>query len=426
MERLLYVLIAVSSCTLSAASDDLLVNGDFENGMQGWTKAWSRMPGVKAVLDEQVRHSGKDAVRIEHSNPQDWSLSQEKRLNVKPGEIYELSGWLRTQGEGDVALSVTLYDAKKQAIDWSFGGRDAHGTAGWQQVRSRFVIPPDGGAILARLTGHGTLTAWADDLALRRVGQIDLQKAAKLPAAITKGNRGSQVTFHPADGTITLRDLRCGQVWSQRPEKRCYVLDAKATGRGIEAILLDPASVSEVGVTLQLDGEKPELVVELAGKGPMSRISYPHPIVSPAKSWLIMPVNEGIGYPVDDQSLRPMHYYLYGGHGLCMAWYGVTDLDRGLMTLVETPDDAAVNVPRANAVCNWPPSGSRSAASSGIHAGYAMWPSIMAGTWRWPSGIASTPKPWACSRPWRRNARKTRTLTCWSARSTCGPSAWMA
>ncbi len=41
-----------------------------------------------------------------------------------------------------------------------------------------------------------------------------------------------------------------------------------------------------------------------------------------------------------------MHYYLYGGHGLCMAWYGVTDLDRGLMTLVETPDDAAVDVPR--------------------------------------------------------------------------------
>ena len=59
-----------------------------------------------------------------------------------------------------------------------------------------------------------------------------------------------------------------------------------------------------------------------------------------------MPVNEGIAYPVDDESLRPMHYHLYGGHGLCMAWYGVTDLDRGLMTLVETPDDAAVNVPR--------------------------------------------------------------------------------
>ena len=38
-----------------------------------------------------------------------------------------------------------------------------------------------------------------------------------------------------------------------------------------------------------------------------------------------MPVNEGIAYPVDDPSLHAMHYQLYSGHGLCMAWYGVTD-----------------------------------------------------------------------------------------------------
>ena len=176
----------------AAAGENLLVNGDFENGMQGWTKAWSRMPGVKAALDEQVRHDGKAAVRIEHTSPQDWSLAQEKRLDVKPGEIYELSGWLRTQGEGDVTLSVTLYDAQKQALDWSFGGREVRGTSDWRQLQSRFVIPPDGAAILPRLTGHGPLTAWADDLGARRAGQLDLAKGGKLPAAITKRNRRSK------------------------------------------------------------------------------------------------------------------------------------------------------------------------------------------------------------------------------------------
>lgn len=346
MKWLLGVLLVALSCASSLADENLLVNSDFESGMQGWGKVWSRVPGVKATLDGEVRHRGKAAVRIEHSNPQDWSLSQEKRLEVKPGEIYELSGWLRSQGEGDVALSVTLYDAKKEALDWTYGGRSVRGGGDWRQVQSRFVIPPDGAAVLPRLTGHGTLVAWADDLALCRVGRIDLEKSAGLPPTITKSNSVMEATFHRADGTITLRDLRCGQVWSQRPEKRCYVLRAKATDRGIEATLLEPSGVSEMAVTLQIDGEKSELVVELSGKGPMSRISYPHPVVSPAKSWLIMPVNEGIGYPVDDPSLRPMHYHLYGGHGLCMAWYGVTDLDRGLMMLVETPDDAAVSVPR--------------------------------------------------------------------------------
>ncbi len=346
MHRLLCLMLVLCACDRSAASDNRLVNGDFENALQGWTKAWSRTQGVKAARDEQVRHNGQAAVRIEHTNSQDWSLAQEKRFDVKPGEIYELSGWLRAQGEGEIMLSVTLYDAKKEALDWIYGGRDLRGASDWRLVQSRFVIPPDAAAILPRLTGHGSLTAWADDLALRRVGQIDMSQAEKLPAAISKRNRAIEATFHPADGTISLRDLRCGAAWSQRPEKRCYVLNAKATDQGIVATLLEPASVSEIAISLQLDGDKPELVVELSGQGPMSRLSYPHPVVSPAKSWLIMPVNEGIAYPVDDEALRPMRYHLYGGHGLCMAWYGVTDLNHGLMTLVETPDDAAVNVPR--------------------------------------------------------------------------------
>ena len=215
MERILFVLLAALSCTISASGENLLVNGDFESGLRGWTKPWSRTPGVKVEPDSLVRHSGKAAVRIEHSSPQDWSLAQEKRIDVKPGEIYELSGWLRTQGEGAAALSVTLYDAKKQVLDWSFGGRDVQGTNDWRQVQSRFIIPPDGAAILPRLTGRGPLTAWANDLALCRVGQIDLDNAARLPAAITKRNRVIEATFHPADGTITLHDLRCGQVWSQ-------------------------------------------------------------------------------------------------------------------------------------------------------------------------------------------------------------------
>jgi len=144
MKRLLFVLIAVSSGTLSLAGENLLVNGDFEHGLQGWAKIWSREPGVKAAIDEQSRHGGRAAVRIEHSNPHDWSLAHAKRLDVKPGEIYELSGWLRTQGEGDVALSVTLYDAKQQAIAWEFGARGVRGTTAWRQVQSRFMIPPDG------------------------------------------------------------------------------------------------------------------------------------------------------------------------------------------------------------------------------------------------------------------------------------------
>ena len=59
-------------------------------------------------------------------------------------------------------------------------------------------------------------------------------------------------------------------------------------------------------------------------------------------------MNEGISYPVDDATLDPTWYHLYGGHGLCMPWWGMTDGKTGVMALVETPNDAAVRIPRVD------------------------------------------------------------------------------
>ena len=73
---------------------------------------------------------------------------------------------------------------------------------------------------------------------------------------------------------------------------------------------------------------------------------FPAPFETVPGEFLILPVNEGISYPVDDESLRPMSYYLYGGHGLCMGWWGTTDGQRAMMAIVETPDDARVGLPR--------------------------------------------------------------------------------
>ena len=103
----------------------------------------------------------------------------------------------------------------------------------------------------------------------------------------------------------------------------------------------------EIAVAIRLAADQPEVIVELSGTGELDHaVSYPSAFPTAKGDWLILPVNEGIGYPVDDPSLEPMWYHLFGGHGLSMAWYGCTDGKSGLMTLVETPDDAAVRIPR--------------------------------------------------------------------------------
>ena len=106
----------------SPAHENLLVNGDFQQGLAGWSDLWTRTPGGRISLDAHQRHGGAQAARIEHAGIGDWSLAQQRMLEVKPGQIYELSGWVRVQGRGDATLCVTLRDAGDKVTDWVFAG----------------------------------------------------------------------------------------------------------------------------------------------------------------------------------------------------------------------------------------------------------------------------------------------------------------
>ena len=113
---------------LSAPADSL-VDGDFERGLAGWNEAWSRSPGIKTTLDQDQPHGGKQCVRIEHTGKDDWSFQVPKALNVSPGDIYELRGWVRLTGEGDASICVTLKDADNKVLDWSYRRRHHQGHA---------------------------------------------------------------------------------------------------------------------------------------------------------------------------------------------------------------------------------------------------------------------------------------------------------
>jgi len=88
------------SCVPAIAGDNLIQGGDFEQGLSGWHPFWSRDQAGSAVLDRDVKHGGLQAVRVEHRGPHDWSLGQERWLDVQPGQIYELAGWVRVRGRG--------------------------------------------------------------------------------------------------------------------------------------------------------------------------------------------------------------------------------------------------------------------------------------------------------------------------------------
>ena len=175
-------------------------------------------------------------------------------------------------------------------------------------------------------------------------------RQASCPRRSSSPEVRSRSSSIPRTGLSSVADSRTGQTWSQKPAgASLLVKDARASTEAIEADLVDPRTALEFTTRLRFDTDRPEIAVELSGKGELGHsLAFPHPFVTGKGTFLVMPVNEGMSYPVDDPSLPPMHYILYGGHGLCMPWWGVTDGRKGLMAIVETPDDASISVPRVD------------------------------------------------------------------------------
>lgn len=349
-QRFVFALLVSGVLVLTASAEDtLIVNGDFERGREGWSEFWSRMPAGSVALDTARKHGGRQAIRVEHTGTQDWSFSQSQRLNVQPEQIYELSGWLWLEGEGTASLSVILYNAQSKAIDWSYGGQTVRAAEGWQPVRSRFLIPAGAAAIVPRLMGSGPAKVWLDDAELKLAGSMREMRRTDLPARLTVSNPLLEVALQTNDGTLEVTDRRTKQTWRQRGDSPIIVLDAKPTERGFHLELLEPSAMLKLTCAVELDAQQPELLVRLAAAGEIrNSIRFPGPFATEKGTLLILPVNEGISYPADDATLPPMYYHTYGGHGLCMGWWGQTDGHRGTLAIVETPDDAGVRLPRVD------------------------------------------------------------------------------
>ncbi len=161
-------------------------------------------------------------------------------------------------------------------------------------------------------------------------------------------NRSLVVSLEQADGTFAVLDRRTGRTWSQRPlGAHGAIVSAERQDDALRYVWHDAAAGMQVRVTLQLRGEEPELSVTLEGEGRLAApLAYPHPFVSDSGTYLVVPMNEGISYPVDDASIDPMTLIAYGGHGICMAFFGATDGQQGVMGLIETSDDAAIRIDR--------------------------------------------------------------------------------
>ena len=161
--------------------------------------------------------------------------------------------------------------------------------------------------------------------------------ADNLPAELSIQNGSLLLKLSTRDGTFSVLDKRNGKTWSQSAISadlifsKAFIPPESSDKIDLEGI--DARSKAPVKGEIALDGALPEFTVAIAGDGPLPKaLTFPQPFVGGTD--LIIPLNEGVRYPVNDLTIPEMSLVTYGGHGICMSFWGLTDGEAGQMAIL--------------------------------------------------------------------------------------------
>ncbi len=158
----------LDSITLTPAMPETrgIANGSFEFGQDFRSSGWSWFSRDNAGAVELVPEpkEGKRAAKFVYPGEKDFALTNAGRLDVKPGQSWIVTAWMKCQDTEGANLDVVAMGGGK-LLTWNLASDGVWGTRDWTQVRAQADIPPGCDQVYVRVTGSGKATVWLDDLA---------------------------------------------------------------------------------------------------------------------------------------------------------------------------------------------------------------------------------------------------------------------
>jgi hypothetical protein len=153
----------------SSSTKNLLVNGSFQNGTDGWTLSSYYKIG-KMEIDPTEKHGNSPALRIDNAQGDDTHLKQ--KVTVEPETRYRLEGYIRTkdlrsvkrEGKGGAQVDLDGTWQRSQVVS---------GTKSWTKVSLDIVTGAETEVEVGGRLGYDPVvgTAWFADLSLVKIGK---------------------------------------------------------------------------------------------------------------------------------------------------------------------------------------------------------------------------------------------------------------
>ncbi len=177
---MLCTLLPLGVFTVSAATTNLVVNGDFETGnYTGWTKN-----GMTPTVSAEAAHNGGYGVHLYGTNA--WA-SFNQYIDLEPATTYHISFWYKSASDAAMSVGVELKTKNdsgsynNKTVFLTSGGQSlsaSKSTTTWTQVQSVFTTKDSGDMshMLTFYRGNGTAdtttpsSVYLDDIVLTKLG----------------------------------------------------------------------------------------------------------------------------------------------------------------------------------------------------------------------------------------------------------------
>ncbi|MBC8034651.1 MAG: hypothetical protein H7Y03_10925 [Chitinophagaceae bacterium] len=166
-----------------------------------------------------------------------------------------------------------------------------------------------------------------------------------------------EVSFDDVTTLLSVKDKRIGKEWKQsRSTEQFTEVKVSQKGNTLKVIFSGTYSF-EVSYTLNSSSGL-EVALTADKKIPFDKITFPSAFIAPDKGhYLLYTDGEGFLLPVDNKDYPIGRNQMYSMTGLSMPWVGITDTSfaSGYMAILNTPDDAEVNVTRVQELVTFEP-----------------------------------------------------------------------
>lgn len=157
----------VISATAADKVENILVNGDMENGKEGWsTSGGASKWNVTILENEEVVHGGNKSVEL---IADDTQVILMQKLPVLEGKIYTVEGWYKSAVEtARGAVKVAYYDAAGNHISEKQKGIGIS-VEDWKKVSFDFEMPAGTTTLHVMYRAAGVGSIYWDDMQVRGI-----------------------------------------------------------------------------------------------------------------------------------------------------------------------------------------------------------------------------------------------------------------